>query len=81
MYKRQHYNFNRNTTPIALSAGQLIGRHFEIALTEGGFVRTASAMGPFEGLVNATATVYPSLFNVSVNYLIGPSDLPAALQP
>lgn len=75
------HNFSPNTTPIAFSAGQLIGRHFEIAVSEGGFVRTASATGPFEGLVNATATAYPSLFNVSANYLIGRSDLPAALQP
>jgi hypothetical protein len=74
------HNFSPNTTPIAFSAGQLIGRHFEIAISEGGFVRTASATGPFEGLVNATATAYPSLFNVNVNYLIGRSDLPAALQ-
>jgi hypothetical protein len=75
------HNFSPNTTPIAFSAGQLIGRHFEIAVSEGGFVRTASASAPFDGLVNATATAYPSVFNVSVNYLIGSSDLPAELQP
>ena len=74
------HNFNPNTTPLAFSAGQLIGRHFELAVSEGGFVRTASATGPFQGVVNATATAYPSLFNVSANYLIGRSDLPAALQ-
>lgn len=75
------HNFSPNTTPIALSAGQLFGRHFEIAVAEGGFVRTASATGPFEGVVNATVTAHPSLFNVSANYLIGQSDLPAAPQP
>lgn len=75
------HNFSPNATPIAFSAGQLVGRHFEIAISEGGFVRTASATGPFEGLVNATATAYPSLFNISANYLIGRSELPAALQP
>ena len=74
------HNFSPNTTPIAFSAGQLIGRHFEIAVAQGGFVSTASATGPFEGLVNATATSYPSFFNVSANYLFGRSDLPAALQ-
>jgi hypothetical protein len=75
------HNFSPNTTPIAFSAGQLVGRHFEIAISEGGFVRTASATGQFEGLVNATVTAHPSLFNVSASYLIGRSDLPAALQP
>jgi hypothetical protein len=75
------HDFSPNTTPIAFSAGQLVGRHFEIAVSEGGFVRTATASGPFEGLVNATVSAYPSLFNVSANYLIGRSDLPAALQP
>ena len=74
------HNFSPNTTPIAFSAGQLFGRHFEIAVSEGGFVRAASASGPFQGAVSATATAYPSLFNVSANYLIGQSDLPAALQ-
>jgi len=74
------HNFNPNTTPIAFSVGQLFGRHFEIAASEGGFVRTATATGPFLGVVNATATAYPSLFNISANYLIGESDLPAALQ-
>lgn len=74
------HNFSPNTTPIAFSAGQLVGRHFEIAVAEGGFVRTATATGPFEGVVNATVTAHPSLFNVSANYLIGQSDLPAALQ-
>ncbi|MGB8910611.1 MAG: hypothetical protein WCC84_17845 [Candidatus Cybelea sp.] len=74
------HNFYPNTTPIAFTAGQLIGRHFEVSVLEGGFVRTTSAIGPVEGLVNATATAYPSLFNVNVNYLIGRSDLPAALQ-
>lgn len=75
------HNFNPNTTPIAFSAGQLVGRHFEVAVAEGGFVRTAAATGPFEGLVSATVTAHPSLFNVSASYLIGQSDLPAALQP
>lgn len=74
------HNFSPNTTPIAFSAGQLFGRHFEIAVAEGGFVRTATATGPFEGTVSATVRAYPSLFNVSANYLIGQSDLPAALQ-
>ena len=74
------HNFSPNTTPIAFSAGQLFGRHFEIAVAEGGFVRTASATGPFAGVVSATVRAYPSLFNVSANYLIGQSDLPAALQ-
>ncbi|MGB8908920.1 MAG: hypothetical protein WCC84_09255 [Candidatus Cybelea sp.] len=74
------HNFNPNTTPIAFSVGQLFGRHFELAASEGGFVRTATATGPFLGVVNATVTAYPSLFNVSANYLIGESDLPAALQ-
>jgi hypothetical protein len=74
------HNFNPNTTPIAFSAGQLFGRHFEIAVAEGGFVRTATAIGPFESVVDATARAYPSVFNVSANYLIGQSDLPAALQ-
>lgn len=74
------HNFSPNTTPIAFSAGQLVGRHFEIAVAEGGFVRTATATGPFEGAVSATVTAHPSLFNVSANYLIGQSDLPAALQ-
>jgi len=74
------HNFSPNITPIALSAGQLFGRHFELAVAAGGFAQTASATGPFEGLVNATVSAYPSLFNVSANYLIGQSDLPAALQ-
>ena len=30
------HNFNPNTTPLALSAGQLVGRHFELAVAEGG---------------------------------------------
>lgn len=75
------HNFSPNTTPIAFSLGQLVGRHFEISATEGGFVRTATATGPFEGVVSATVRAHPSLFNVSANYLIGQSDLPAALQP
>ncbi len=74
------HNFNPNTTPIAFSVGQLFGRHFEIAASEGGFVRTATATGPFLGVVNGTVTAHPSLFNISANYLIGESDLPAALQ-
>jgi hypothetical protein len=74
------HNFSPNTTPIAFSVGQLFGRHFEIAASEGGFVRTATATGPFLGAVNASVTAYPSLFNVSANYLFGQSDLPAALQ-
>ena len=74
------HNFSPNTTPIAFSVGQLFGRHFEIAASEGGFVRTATATGPFLGVVNATVTAHPSLFNISANYLIGESDLPAALQ-
>jgi hypothetical protein len=71
-----------NSTPTQrrLRSVQLIGRHFGITLTEGGFIYSALAAGPFRGLVNATATAYPSLFNVSVNYLFGRSDLPAALQ-
>lgn len=75
------HNFSPNTTPIAFSAGQLVGRHFEIAVAEGGFVRTATATGPFDGVVSATVTARPTLFNVSANYLIGQSNLPAALQP
>ncbi len=75
------HNFSPNTTPIAFSAGQLVGRHFEIAVAEGGFVRTATATGPFEGVVSTTVAARPSLFNASANYLFGQSDLPAALQP
>ena len=74
------HNFNPNSTPLILSAGQLIGRHFEVAIADGGFNYSASASGPLNGLVNASATAYPRLFTASVNYLFGQSNLPAALQ-
>ena len=74
------HDFNPSTTPVAFSAGQLIGRHFEVAITEGSFHYASSRAGPFFGLVNTATTAYPRLFSVSVNYLFGRSDLPAALQ-
>jgi hypothetical protein len=74
------HNFNPSTTPVAFSAAQLLGRHLDIVVTEGGFTRTSSSSGPFFGLVNTSSTAYPSVFSVSVNYLFGHSDLPAALQ-
>jgi hypothetical protein len=73
------HNFNPSTTPVAFSAGQQIERHFYVAVTEGGFSYSSSRPGPFLGLVNTSSTAYPSLFSVSLNYLFGRSDLPAAL--
>ena len=73
------HNFNPNVTPVVFSAGQLIGRQFEIAVSEGGFTASSTKPGPFSGLVSASTKAYPSLFAVSVNYLFGRSDLPAAL--
>ena len=74
------HNFNPDATPLVFSAGQLLGRHLEISAAYGGLTYSASATGPFRGLVNASATAYPSLFTIGINYLIGHSDLPAALQ-
>jgi hypothetical protein len=74
------HNFNPNVTPVAFSAGQQFGRHFFVSVTEGGFNYSSSQSGLFYGLVNTSTTTYPSLFSVSVNYLFGRSDLPAALQ-
>jgi len=74
------HDFHPSVTPVVFSAAQLFGRHFSVAVSEGGFNYSASATGPFQGLVNASATAYPSLFTASVNYLFGRSDLPAALQ-
>jgi hypothetical protein len=74
------HNFHPSVTPVVFSAGQLFGRHLSVAVSAGGFNYSASATGPFQGLVNASATAYPSLFTASVNYLFGRSDLPAALQ-
>jgi hypothetical protein len=73
------HNFNPSTTPVAFGAGQQFGRHFYVGVTEGGFTYSSSRAGPFFGLVNSSTTAYPSLFSVSVNYLFGRSDLPAAL--
>jgi hypothetical protein len=74
------HNFHPSTTPVVFSAGQLIGRHFDVTISEGGFNYSASGSGPLNGLVNASSTAYPSLFSASVNYLFGSSNLPAALQ-
>jgi hypothetical protein len=74
------HSFNPNVTPVAFNAGQLIGRHFEVTVTAGGFSYSSSRAGPFYGLVSASSSAYPSLFSVGVNYLFGRSDLPAALQ-
>lgn len=74
------HNFQPNVTPVVFSAGQLFGRHFEVSAEYGGFTYSASRNGAFSGLVNATASTNPSLFAVGINYLIGSSDLPAALQ-
>jgi hypothetical protein len=73
------HNFNPSVTPVAFSAGQLIGRHFDLALTVGGFTYSTTSVGAFQGLVSSSSTANPSLFTVSVNYLFGRSDLPAAL--
>lgn len=75
------HSFHPNATPVVASAGQLVGRHLEIAAAYGGFTYSASANGAFNGIVNATAATYPTLFSVSLSYLIGNSNLPAALQP
>jgi len=74
------HDFNPSTTPVSFSAGQLIGRHFEFAVTYGGFQRTSSQAGPFLGLVSAANMAYPRLLSLSANYLFGRSSLPAALQ-
>jgi len=73
------HNFSPSTTPVGFSIGQQFGRHFMITATEGGFTYSSSRAGPFFGLLNSSTTAYPSLFSVSVNYLFGRSDLPAAL--
>ena len=70
------HNFSPNVTPVIFSASQLFGRHLMLSVAEGGFNYSASATGPFQGLVNASATAYPSLFTVSVNYLFGQSNVP-----
>jgi len=75
------HNFNPRITPVVFSATQLFGRHLSVSIAEGGFNYSASANGPFQGLVSASTTAYPSVFTIGVNYLIGHSDLPAALQP
>jgi Copper amine oxidase N-terminal domain len=74
------HDFSPSVTPVIFTVGQQFGRHFGVIVSEGGFNYSASATGPFQGLVNASATAYPSLFTASVNYLFGRSDLPAALQ-
>jgi hypothetical protein len=74
------HNFHPSATPVVFSAAQLIGRHFDIAISEGGFNYSASATGPLTGVVGASTNAYPSLFTASVNYLFGFSNLPAALQ-
>jgi hypothetical protein len=74
------HSFNPNVTPIALTASQLVGRHFSVTLTVGGLNYTSSTSGPISGLVSVTSTTYPSLFSVGMNYLFGRSDLPPALQ-
>jgi hypothetical protein len=73
------HNFNPSVTPVAFSAGQLIGRHFDLVLTVGGFTYSTSSVGAFHGLVSTSSTANPNLFTVSANYLFGRSDLPAAL--
>jgi len=73
------HNFHPDVTPVVVSAGQLIGRHLEISAAYGGFTYSASANGPFNGIVNATATTYPTLFTIGLNYLIGQSNLPEGL--
>jgi hypothetical protein len=74
------HTFNPSATPVVFSAAQLFGRHLEVAASYGGFNYSASATGPLTGLVHASTTAYPTLFSISVNYLFGHSDLPAALQ-
>jgi hypothetical protein len=74
------HNFSPSVTPVIVSASQLFGRHLMVSVAEGGFNYSASATGPFQGLVNPSATAYPSLFTAGINYLFGHSDLPAALQ-
>ncbi len=73
------HNFNPSVTPVVISVAQLIGRHFEVSIAEGGF-NYATSSTALNGLVHASATAYPSLFTASVNYLFGESNLPAALQ-
>jgi len=74
------HNFHPNVTPLGVSASQLIGRHFELSAAYGGFSYSVSANGPFSALVNAAVATHPRLFTFSGSYLIGRSDLPAALQ-
>ncbi len=74
------HNFQPNVTPVVFSAGQLFGRHFELEAAYGGFSRTVTTTAPFQGVVSATTTASPSLFTIGVNYVVGTSDLPAALQ-
>jgi hypothetical protein len=70
------HNFSPNATPVIFSLGQLFGRHFELALGYGGFNYSVSTTGPLNGLINASATAYPTLFSASANYLFGESNLP-----
>jgi hypothetical protein len=74
------HDFSPNATPFVFSAAQLFGRHLEISAAYGGFTYSAFRTGPFQGLATASTTANPSLFTIGVNYLIGHSDLPAALQ-
>jgi hypothetical protein len=73
------HSFNPNATPVVFSAAQLIGRHFEVSISEGGLTYSTGANGPIAGLAHASANAYPSLFTIGVAYLFGRSDLPAAL--
>ena len=75
------HSFTPNVTPIVFSAGQLFGRHFELETLYGGYSRSVTTTAPFPGLISATTTASPSLFTIGVNYVIGTSNLPAALQP
>jgi hypothetical protein len=74
------HNFQPSSTPVVFNAAQLIGRHFEVSISEGGFSSTVNGSGPLNGLISASSKAYPSLFTAGVNYLFGSSDLPAALQ-
>jgi hypothetical protein len=74
------HSFNPNTTPVVFSAGQLMSRHVELFASYGVARVSASTTTALQGLATASATARPSVFTIGINYLIGRSDLPAALQ-
>lgn len=58
-----------------------IAQHVEATMAVGGFYYSKTLVGPFQGVENASNTTHSSIFGVALNYLMGRSDLPAALKP